>query len=80
MAFYQSERFPAWRHSLFIGALKTKALLRLSLKGNDVVSEQRLLTDRAERIRDVRAGPDGYRYVLTDDRNGKLLQVGLEED
>lgn len=80
MAFYQSERFPAWRHSLFIGVLKTKALLRLSLKGNDVVSEQRLLTDRAERIRNVRAGPDGYLYVLTDDRNGKLLRVGLEED
>lgn len=78
MAFYNADRFPAWRHSLFIGALKHQALLRLTLKDNQVISEQRLLTDRKTRIRDVRVGPDGYVYVLTDERNGELLQIGLD--
>ncbi|WP_413734548.1 PQQ-dependent sugar dehydrogenase [Sodalis sp. RH21] len=78
MAFYNAGRFPQWQHSLFIGALKQKALLRLTLEGDRVVAEQRLLEDRGERIRDVRVGPDGFLYVLTDERNGKLLKVGLE--
>ncbi|WP_284602520.1 PQQ-dependent sugar dehydrogenase [Dickeya dadantii] len=79
MAFYNSGRFPAWRHSLFIGALAGTSLIRLSLEGDRVVSEERLLADRGERIRDVRVGPDGYLYVLTDQDNGKLLKVGLAE-
>ena len=79
MAFYNSARFPQWKNSLFIGALKEKNLIRLSINGEKVVEEQRLLTDRAERIRDVRQGPDGYLYVLTDEDNGKLLKVGLKE-
>lgn len=79
MAFYNSARFPQWKNSLFIGALKEKNLIRLSINGEKVVEEQRLLTDRAERIRDVRQGPDGYLYVLTDEANGKLLKVGLKE-
>ncbi|MFH8133944.1 PQQ-dependent sugar dehydrogenase [Pantoea osteomyelitidis] len=79
MAFYNSARFPQWKNSLFIGALKEKSLIRLSINGEKVVEEQRLLTDRAERIRDVRQGPDGYLYVLTDEANGKLLKVGLKE-
>jgi len=78
MAFYQHARFPAWQHSVFIGALKQRALIRLSLHENRVIAEQRLLADRDERVRDVRAGPDGYIYVLTDERNGKLLRVGLD--
>lgn len=78
MAFYDHERFPQWRHSLFIGALKQQALIRLTLDGDRVVSEQRLLASRGERIRDVRVGPDGYLYVLTDERNGTLLQLGVE--
>lgn len=80
MAFYNSARFPQWKNSLFIGALKEKNLIRLSLNGEKVIEEQRLLTDRGERIRDVRQGPDGYLYVLTDEANGKLLKVGLEAD
>ncbi|MCI4235700.1 PQQ-dependent sugar dehydrogenase [Dickeya dianthicola] len=79
MAFYNSGRFSAWRHSLFIGALAGTSLIRLSLEGDRVVSEERLLTDRGERIRDVRVGPDGYLYVLTDQDNGKLLKIGLAE-
>lgn len=78
MAFYNADRFPQWRNSLFIGALKQQALIRLTLQGDKVESEQRLLEDRHERIRDVRIGPDGYVYVLTDERNGKLLRLGLE--
>lgn len=77
MAFYDGERFPAWRHSLFIGALVQQALIRLTLEGDQVVGEERLLEALDARIRDVRVGPDGYLYVLTDESNGKLLRVGL---
>jgi len=77
MAFYDAGRFPAWQHSLFIGALKEQALIRLELDGDSVKSEERLLESLHERIRDVRVGPDGYVYVLTDDSEGRLLKVGL---
>ena len=77
MAFYNAERFPAWRHSLFIGALAQQALIRLELKGDQVVHEERLLEPLGMRIRDVRQGPDGYLYVLTDEQQGALLRVGL---
>lgn len=76
MAFYDAQRFPQWQHSLFIGALAQRELIRLTLEGDKVVAEERLLADRNERIRDVRVGPDGYVYLLTDDSNGKLLRVG----
>jgi glucose/arabinose dehydrogenase len=79
MAFYNSARFPQWKNSLFIGALKEKSLIRLQVNGEKVVEEQRLLENRGERIRDVRQGPDGYLYVLTDESNGKLLKVGLPD-
>ncbi|MEQ9862682.1 PQQ-dependent sugar dehydrogenase [Pectobacterium cacticida] len=78
MAFYNSDRFPQWKNSLFIGALAEKNLIRLTLEGDNVVSQERLLDDRGERIREVRLGPDGYLYLLTDHDNGKLLKVGLE--
>lgn len=80
MAFYNSARFPEWKNALFIGALKEKSLIRLSVNGDKVVEKQRLLENRGERIRDVRQGPDGYLYVLTDEANGKLLKVGLAQD
>ncbi|HEY9279430.1 MAG TPA: PQQ-dependent sugar dehydrogenase [Eoetvoesiella sp.] len=78
MAFYDAKRFPAWRHSLFIGALAERELIRLQLKGDDIVHEERMLTAMKERVRDVRVGPDGYVYILTDSSSGKLLRVGLE--
>ena len=77
MAFYTADRVPAWQHSLFLGALAKTSLIRLELDGDRIVDEERLLTERNERIRDVRQGPDGYLYVLTDAENGKLLRVGL---
>ncbi|WP_085693008.1 MULTISPECIES: PQQ-dependent sugar dehydrogenase [unclassified Pseudomonas] len=77
MAFYDSSRFKAWDHNLFIGALATQELIRLQLDGDKVVHEERLLGELKARIRDVRVGPDGYLYVLTDDKDGALLKVGL---
>ena len=75
MAFYTSTQFPTWKNSLFIGALAGQHLARLTLNGDRVVAEEKLLTDLGQRIRDVRQGPDGFIYVLTDDRNGKLFRV-----
>ena len=68
MTFYTASLFPAWRGSLFVGGLVSTHLVRLTLDGNKVVGEERLLTDlqpTRERIRDVRVGPDGALYVLT---------------
>lgn len=75
MTIYSGSLFPEWRGNVFIGGLSSKALVRLVLKNDRVVGEERLLTDRAERIRDVVQGPDGALYLLTDDSNGKLLRV-----
>ncbi len=75
MLFYSGKAFPEWKGNLFQGALAKTALIRLELDGDRIVHEERLLTDRAERIRDVREGPDGAIYVLTDEENGKLLRI-----
>lgn len=76
LAFYTAERFPAWKGSLFVGALAFQRIVRLQLDGERVVAEEPLLVDLGERIRDVRQGPDGYLYLLTDAAKGKLLRVG----
>ncbi|WP_172146530.1 MULTISPECIES: PQQ-dependent sugar dehydrogenase [Pseudomonas] len=78
MAFYDGERLAAWRGNLFIGALVGQALIRLELRGDQVVHEERLLEQLDARIRDVRQGPDGYLYVLTDASNGQLLRLALQ--
>jgi glucose/arabinose dehydrogenase len=78
MAFYDGERFAAWRGNLFIGALVGRALIRLELRGDQVVHEERLLEPLDARIRDVRQGPDGYLYVLTDAAKGQLLRLDLQ--
>jgi glucose/arabinose dehydrogenase len=75
MAFLTSERYPGWQGSLFVGALKAQALVRLTLDGGKVVGEERLLQDLGERIRDVRQGPDGWLYVLTDGSGGQVLRL-----
>lgn len=79
MAFYDSDKFKQWDHNIFIGALAAQVLIRLELKDDKVVHEERLLGELNSRIRDVRQGPDGYLYVLTDEDNGKLLRVGLAQ-
>lgn len=78
MAFYDNPRFKPWEHSVFIGALASQELIRLQLDGDKVVHEERLLGELDARIRDVRVGPDGYLYVLTDAEDGALLKVGLD--
>jgi glucose/arabinose dehydrogenase len=75
MAFYTASLFPTWKGNLFIGGLETRNLVRLELQGEKVVAEERLLVDRKERIRDVRQGPDGALYLLTDAANGRLLKI-----
>jgi glucose/arabinose dehydrogenase len=78
MAFYDASRMPRWQHSLFIGALAGQALIRLSVDGDKITHEERLLQQRKERVRDVRQGPDGFVYVLTDEDDGKLLRLELQ--
>lgn len=79
LAFYNSDRFPAWRGNLFAGSLKFGLLLRLTLDGEQVLHEERLLEGLGRRIRDVRTGPDGALYLLTDDSDGAILRVTLAE-
>ena len=75
MTIYSGRLFPEWRDNVFIGGLSSRALVRLVLKNDRVVGEERLLTDRKERIREVVQGPDGALYLLTDATDGKLLRV-----
>jgi len=75
MAFLTSDRYPGWQGSLFMGTLRGQALLRLSLDGNRVSGEERLLEDLGARIRDVRQGPDGWLYILTDASEGRLIRL-----
>jgi len=78
MAFYTAERFSAWKGNLLVGALKGRMLVRLELKGEKVVGEERMLQGLKERIRDVRQGPDGLVYLLTDSRDGRVLRLEPE--
>ena len=71
--FYTGDMFPEWKGNLFVGSLVGKCLIRLVLDGNRVVAEEHLLVDLGQRIRDVRQGPDGALYVLTD--AGSLLRL-----
>jgi glucose/arabinose dehydrogenase len=75
MAFVSGSQFPHWRGSLLVGALRGQMLVRLSLEGDKVLSEERLFQGRPGRIRDVRMGPDGLVYLLTDDSQGALLRI-----
>ena len=75
MAFYSGNRFPQWQGNLFIGSLKFGELVRLEIDASRVVHEERLLNGEFGRIRDVRLGPDGLLYLLTDSRNGHLLRL-----
>jgi glucose/arabinose dehydrogenase len=75
MTFYNGKLFPKWNGSLFTGALAGKMLVRLQLNGNSVTGEERLLQNLYERIRDVRQGPDGALWLLTDNTAGRILRV-----
>ena len=75
MAFYTGDKFPAWRGSILVGALAGKLVSRLETNGNRVTGEERMLQNLGERIRDVRQGPDGFVYLLTDSRDGRILRM-----
>jgi glucose/arabinose dehydrogenase len=74
--FYTGDRFPEWRGDAFVGGLKSQQLVRLRIDGDRVVQEQRLLRGVVkQRVRDVRQGPDGDIYLLTDEQDGRLLRL-----
>jgi glucose/arabinose dehydrogenase len=75
MQFYTGDAFPDWKGDLFIGALREERLVRLEMKDNRVTGEEHLLTDRRQRVRDVRQGPDGALYLVTDRENGELWKI-----
>ena len=73
--FYTGDAFPNWKGSMFIGGLASRVLVRLTLEGSRVAREERYLADLQERIRDVRQGPNGFLYLLTDNPAGRILRV-----
>ncbi|MEP1931710.1 MAG: PQQ-dependent sugar dehydrogenase [Roseibium sp.] len=75
MAFVTSDKYPDWQGDLLVGALRGQHLAKLELDGGKVGSEEQLLTDLNERIRDVREGPDGFIYILTDSDAGELIRL-----
>jgi len=75
MAFYIGDKFPNWKGNLLVGALRDEMLVRLELNGEKVVREERLLKGQIGRIRDVRVGPDGFVYLLTDERDGVITRL-----
>ena len=79
MAFYRGDKLSGWRGDLFVGSLKFGQLVRLTLDGDKVAREERLLNGDYGRIRDVVAGPDGYLYFLSDARDGKLFRIAPAE-
>ena len=73
LVLYTGDVYPQWRGNLFNGALKYRQIRRIELDGERVVSEEKLTI--GQRVRDVRQGPDGYLYVLTDEADGALLRI-----
>jgi aldose sugar dehydrogenase len=75
MDFYTGDRFPGWQGNAFVGALRQAHVRRLVLEGDRIVHQEELLADLGQRIREVKDGPDGYLYLLTDERDGALLRL-----
>ena len=75
MVFYTGSAYPGWQGSLFIGSMQPGLLVRLELENGRVTSEERYLGDLDERIRDVKQGPDGLLYLVTDNQDGRILRV-----
>ncbi len=75
MTFYSGEAFPEWQGDLFVGALKFQLIVRLDIEDGQIVAEERLIEDEIGRIRDLEEGPDGFLYILTDERNGGLYRL-----
>jgi glucose/arabinose dehydrogenase len=75
MAFYSGKNFPKWKGNLLVGALNGQLVVRITLDGEKVVSQERMFDGKLGRIRDVREGPDGNIYLLTDARDGDLIRL-----
>jgi aldose sugar dehydrogenase len=75
MDFYTGDKFPGWRGNMLIAVLKEQMLVRLELSGEKVVREERMLRGIGDRLRQVRTGPDGYVYLLTDESDGRILRL-----
>jgi glucose/arabinose dehydrogenase len=75
MAFYTADPFPDWKGSILVGSLTPGLLVRLTLKDGQIAREERYLGDLRERIRDVQQGPDGFIYLVTDSRDGRVFRV-----
>ena len=75
LAFVTSDRYPGWQGSLLLGALRAQALVRLTLDGRQVVAQEQLLASLQKRIRDVRQGPDGWIYLVTDGVEGQIIRL-----
>jgi glucose/arabinose dehydrogenase len=79
MIFYTGNKLPGWKNNIFAGGLSGLQLVRLEIEGERVLAEEKLLRDRCRRMRDVRQGPDGLIYVITDDDNGEILRIGPDK-
>lgn len=75
LAFLTSDRYPGWKGSLFVGALRDQSLRRLTLDGRQVTAEQEVPIGLKDRIRDVRQGPDGWLYLVTDNADGRVIRL-----
>lgn len=75
LAFYTGDKFPGWKGSIFTGALSNKALFRIEVNGEKYTGEERLLVDRLPYIRDIRQGPDGFLYLVTESNDGGLYRL-----
>lgn len=75
MAFYDGDAFPDWRGDLFLGALVDREVRRLDLEAGSITDEEALFSELGERMREVRVGPDGLLYILTDSDEGKVIRV-----
>lgn len=80
VAFYTGDRYPGWKGNLFVAALRGEMLVRLTLEGDKVLSEERLIPAPGRRLRDVRQGPDGWLYVLTDEDRGEVWRILTSSD
>ncbi|HEX4857086.1 MAG TPA: PQQ-dependent sugar dehydrogenase, partial [Limnobacter sp.] len=72
---YNGSMFPGWKGSLLVGALKARQVSRVDLKAEQASTQEALFREVGERIRDVRTGPEGAIYLLTDNAEGKILRV-----
>ena len=75
LTYYDGTAFPAWQGDLFVGTLVNLDVRRLDMENGKVVAEEIMFTEIGERVRDIRSGPDGFLYILTDGANAKMLRV-----